>query len=277
MTAYDPTQDVPILNSPRPAMPGPIVNPDGSFTSYPPTQTSGGGGGDSGGDSGGGSGSTSSSPSIDPTQLANDWYKAFFGSYGLPTDVQDALIDILKKYASDPSIAQALATQYLRTTSWYQTTFPGFSAGVNNGIFTDETGYRSYLDAINNIYNQYLGRHVSGDEVSALLAEGVSPDIVGRRFAGQAYVNANRNDIQYLAGAFGEGRLGDNQLTALGNENAGIDTQLGQIQQKVLQKAQQIHDKLFTGTLATPSLSIGTGGLGSPSLLGTRGAPDVAA
>lgn len=213
----------------------------------------------------------------DPSALANDWYKAFFANYGVPADVQGNLLDILKKYASDPSTAQALSTQYLRTTPWYQTAFPGFSAGVNNGIFTDETGYRGYLNSINNVYNQYLGRHVSGDEVSALLAEGVSPSTVANRFQGQAYINANRNDIQYLGGAFGEGQMNKDQLTALGNENAGIDTQMGQIQQKVLAKAQQIRDKLYTGSLATPGLSLGANGLNSPSLAGTRGAPDVQA
>ena len=211
--------------------------------------------------------------------VANDWYKAFFGNYGLPPDVQGTIIDILKKYASDPATAQALSTQYLRSTPWYQTTFPGFANGVNNGLFTDETGYRNYLNAVNNIYNQYLGRHVSGDEVAALLKEGANPNTLANRFQGQAYVNANRNDIQYLSGAFGGGPMTPDQLTALGNQQAGIDTQLGQIQQKVLQKAQQVRDRLFQGSDANPSLSLGANGLSAPGLGGTanRQQPDVAA
>ena len=225
-------------------------------------------------------GDTETQPSLDKlsaSTVAPDWYKAFFGQYNLPTDVQSQLMDILTKYASDPSTAQVLATQYLRSTPWYQTTFPGFSAGVSNGLFTDETGYRSYLNAVNQVYNQYLGRHVSGDEVSALLSEGASPTLVANRFQGQAYVQANSPEIQYLSGAFGNGRLTTDQLTALGNENAGIDTAQGQIQQKMLAKAQQVLNKLQSGSLATPSLSLGNNGLTAPGLAGTKQTPDVAA
>lgn len=219
--------------------------------------------------------------SQDPTNLPTDWYKAFFQQYGLPGNVQQDVMNILTKYASDPTTAQALATQYLRQTPWYQTTFPGFNEGVRNGLFTDETGYRSYLNAYNALYNQYLGRHITSDETQALLNEGVSPTTLGNRFQGQAYIAANRPEIQYLAGAFGNGQLNEQQLTALGNEQAGIDTQQGQLQQKILAKAQQIHDKLFQGNPATPSLSIGAAGLYSPSLAGTKqlssasGSPDV--
>lgn len=231
----------------------------------------------SGGSGGGGASNTNTQSGPDASTLANDWYKAFFAQYGVPADVQAQLISLLTKYASDPSIAQTLATQYLRSTPWYQTTFPGFSEGVNNGVFTDETGYRAYLNAINSIYNQYLGRHVSGDEVTALLKEGAAPSLVANRFQGQAWVQANSPEVQYLGGAFGNGRLTPDQLTALGNENAGIDTAQGQIQQKMLQKAQQVLQKIQTGTLATPSLSLGNNGLSAPGLAGTKQAPDVAA
>lgn len=223
------------------------------------------------------SSSSTTTPAVDPTTLANDWYKAFFSQYGVPSDVQGNIISLLTKYASDPTMATALATQYLRGTDWYQTKFPGFNAGVQNGLFTDESGYLSYLNNINNIYNQYLGRHVSGDEINALLSEGVNPGIVANRFQGQAYIQANKPEIQYLAGAFGNGQLTPDQLTALGNEKAGIDTAQGQLQDKILQKAQQVLTKLQGGNLANPSLSLGNNGLTAPSLLGTKGAPDVAA
>jgi len=67
-------------------------------------------------------------------------------------------------------------------------------------------------------------------------------------------------------------------LTALGNENAGIDTQQGQLQQKVLQKAQQVYSKIFQGSDANPSLTLGANGLSAPGLGGTanRQQPDVA-
>ena len=227
------------------------------------------------GDTSGGSSSTSSSTGVDPSTLANDWYKAYFGQYGLPQDVQDALIGLLTKYAADPSTAMALSTQYLRSTPWYQTTFPGFSSGVQNGMLTDETGYRNYMNTINNIYNQYMGRHVSGDEINALLKEGAAPQLVANRFQGQAWVQANTPETQYLGGAFGQGRLSSDQLTALGNENSGIDTAQGQLQQKILAQAQRIQTKLFTGALATPNLSLGGAGLSAPSL--GQQTPDVGA
>jgi hypothetical protein len=225
----------------------------------------------------GGTPNTTDSTGVDPSTLANDWYKAYFGSYGLPQDVQDALIGLLTKYAADPSTAMALSTQYLRSTPWFQTTFPGFSSGVQNGMFTDETGYRNYMNTINSIYNQYMGRHVSGDEINALLKEGAAPQLVANRFQGQAWVQANTAETQYLGGAFGQGRLSSDQLTALGNENSGIDTAQGQIQQKILAQAQRIQQKIFTGTLATPSLSLGTNGLTAPSLAGNQQTPNVAA
>lgn len=209
--------------------------------------------------------------------VAADWYKAYFGQYDLDPATQAAIVKILTQYAADPTTGQALATQYLRTTPWFEKTFPGFAAGVSNGLFTDETGYRSYLNTVNQVYNQYTNRHVSGDEISALLGEGAAPQLVANRFQGQAYVAANRPEIQYLGGAFGEGQLNPDQLTALGNEQAGIDTPMGQLQLKVQQKAQQIRDKLFGGQVATPNLSLTPAGVASPSLLGTRGTPDVAA
>jgi hypothetical protein len=216
----------------------------------------------------------------DPTNFAADWYKAFFGQYGLPGDVQASIVDILKQYAADPTTAQTLAQQYLRTTPWFQSTFPGFSSGVTNGLFTDETGYRSYLNSVNNVYNQYTGRHVSGDELTALLKEGANPQLVANRFQGQAWVNANGNDSQYLAGAFGDGRLTPDQLTAAGNESAGIDTAQGQAVQLMLQKATQRAQSVFSGVLARPATSQGPNGPVSPGLRGasgsTSGSPDVA-
>lgn len=217
------------------------------------------------------------SSGVDPTTFAADWYKSFFAQYGLPNDVQSSIVNILKQYAADPSTAQTLAQQYLRTTPWYATTFPGFSSGVTNGLFTDETGYRSYLDTVNNVYNQYLGRHISGDEVTALLKEGANPQLVANRFQGQAWVNANGQDSQYLAGAFGEGRLSGDQLTAAGNENAGIDTAQGQAVQLMLQKASQRAQTVIQGALARPGLSLGANGVSAPGLRGTQQTPDIAA
>lgn len=227
--------------------------------------------------SGGGSGDSTPTPGVDPTTFAADWYKSFFAQYGLPADAQASIINILKQYASDPTTAQTLAQQYLRGTDWFATTFPGFSSGVTNGLFTDETGYRSYLNSVNGLYNQYTGRHVSGDEVTALLQEGANPQLLANRFQGQAWVGAHSNEVQQASGAFGDGQLTPDQLTALGNENAGIDTEQGQKLQTMLAKAQQRAQTVFQGVLGTPNLKLGSNGLSAPGLLGAQQTPDVAA
>ena len=216
---------------------------------------------------------------IDPTQFAADWYKAFFQQYGLPADVQGTVLYILKQYASDPATAQALAQQYLRTTDWYQQTFPGIAAGQRNGLFTDETGYRSYLNAVNQLFNQYLGRHVTSDELSGYLASGYAPAYVGNLLQGQAWAGANGRDVRQLTGAFGDnGQISDTELAALGNEHAGIDTAQGQSIDAIVARAQQRLQTIFNGKLATPGgLTLGATGLAAAAGLGGKTTPDVGA
>jgi hypothetical protein len=210
---------------------------------------------------------------------SKDWASAFFGALGLPDDVMKQVTQTLRDHAQDPTLAQALATQYIRSTGWYAIHYPGALEGIAKGVIADESGYASYLNQVNVLSRQYQGRDISGDEIKGYLGSGYNPGYVANLFQGQAYVAANRNDIQYLGGAFGNGRLNEGQLAAVGNESAGIDTSVGQLQQKVIQKAQQVHDKLFGGSLATPSLSLGANGLSSSSLQGTanRATPDVGA
>jgi hypothetical protein len=221
-------------------------------------------------------------PLTGPASVADpskDWASAFFGALGLPDDVMSKVTQTLRDHAQDPTLAQALATQYIRSTGWYAIHYPGALEGIAKGVIGSEADYATYLNQVNVLSRQYQGRDISGDEIKGYLSSGYNPGYVANLFQGQAYVAANRNDIQYLAGAFGNGRMNEGQLTAVGNETAGIDTAAGQLQQKVIQKAQQVHDKLFGGTLATPSLSLGANGLTSSSLLGTanRSTPDLGA
>lgn len=220
--------------------------------------------------SGGGVGGSSS-------EFSADWYKAFFNQYNLPGNIQDQVVSLLKKYASDPTTAVALAQQYLRTTDWYQQTFPGFTEGVRAGLFTDETGYRGYLNAVNQNYNNYVGRHVSGDELKNLLTQGVDPNTVGKQLQGDAYVSANRNDIQYLAGNFGDGRLSESDLQAEGRQVSGLDTAIGQKVDAALSKAKQRAASIFSGQLARAGQTLGPNGLQAPGLGGTRQTQDVQA
>lgn len=215
-----------------------------------------------------------------PPDTAADWYKAFFSQYGLPADVQQQITSLLSQYATDPSTALTLAQQYLRSTQWWQQTFPGFNQGVANGLFTDETGYRSYLNNVNQAYNQYLGRHVSGDELQQYITAGYSPDHVGRLLGGSAWAKANANDVASVTAAFGEGSnsaITGANLQTLGQEQAGIDTAGGQTLENILKRAQQRMAGVFNGVLARPSLSLGPNGISAPGLGGQRQTPDVAA
>ncbi len=228
------------------------------------TGTGGGGGG------GGGGGTTG-------TGLSGNAADATFGFYGLPSDVQ-AEVDQIFANTADVNAATQLALAYIRGTDWYAQTYPGIQQGIQNGVVGSEADYRAYVNQINQLTLQYYGRQATSQDIANYLGQGFSVGRVGQGFQGQAYVTANRPALQYQFGAFGDGRLSDDQLTALGNESAGIDTALGQQIQNQLKLAQQRIQRVFQGTAATPSLSVGTNGLSAPSLQGQRaGAPDVTA
>jgi hypothetical protein len=101
---------------------------------------------------------------------------------------------------------------------------------------------------------------------------GTSADTVARQFSGQAYADTNRNDIQYAAGAFGEGQLTEAQLTALGQQQAGLDTPQGQMVSAAYDKALKRLHGAFRGVLANPALQMSNGRLAGP-----QKRPDVGA
>lgn len=207
-----------------------------------------------------------------------DWADVYFGGFGLPADLKNQIMQLGQKYGTtNPDVFFQSAQNLIRQSKWFTTTFPGFQAGVRAGLFTDETGYRGYLNQLNQIYKQYAGRDVTGSEVEGALTEGVSPDLVGRRFAADAYLKANQNDIQYLTGAFDNAALTPEELQAYGREQAGIDTALGQQVAARLDLAKQRFQGIFQGRLATPGLQLSSNGLSAPGLLGNRQQPDVAA
>jgi hypothetical protein len=205
----------------------------------------------------------------------HDWASIYFSSLGLPPDVVKAVNDIFSKY-SDINEATGVALAYIRGTPWYAQTFPGIQYGIQHGIIADERDYRQYVTSIDTYAQRYLGRHISGDEITGYLAQGISPAIVGQQYAGQANVQAFGGDYKYTLGAFGEGQPTPAELTALGQEQVGLDNPVGQRMQRALQQATQRLQTIFQGTAATPSLST-TGGLSAPSLLGQQSKPDVAA
>lgn len=213
------------------------------------------------------------------TGLSGNAADSALGFYGLPSDVQSEVDQIFANTA-DVNAATALALAYIRGTNWYTQTYPGIQAGISNGTVGNEGDYRNYVNQINQLTQQYYGRQATSQDIQNFLGQGFSVGRVGQGFQGQAITQANSQDWRYLTGAYANnGPFTTDQASALGNEQAGIDTTAGQLAQKVLAKAQQIQTKLFSGTLATPSLSVGTNGLSSPSLQGNRAgsSPDVAA
>jgi hypothetical protein len=207
----------------------------------------------------------------------SNWAAAYFGSFGLPADVASEVNDIFNKTPdSDQAIQLALA--YIRGTPWYQQTFPGIQYGMQHGLVTNEQDYRQYVTALDTLTQRYLGRHVTGYEVSSRLFYGETPDLVGKQFEGQANLEANVRDYQYYLGGFSDQKnLDTDAYRALSNEQVGLDSPMGQKLNKALQQAMQRYSTLFSANAATPSLSLGKTGLSAPSLAGGKTTPDVGA
>ena len=219
-------------------------------------------------------GQTPGAPGTAPAVTPVNWADTYFSGLGLPPDVAAQINTIFTKYA-DVNEATAVALSYIRGTPWYAQTYPGIQYGIQHGIIANESDYRQYVTAIDTQAQRYLGRHISGDEITGYLTQGISPGVVGQQYAGQANIQAFGGDYKYALGAFGEGQPSDTELTALGQEKAGLDSAIGQRMQRALDQANQRLSSIFQGTSATPSLST-TGGLSAPSLLGQRQKPDVA-
>jgi hypothetical protein len=200
---------------------------------------------------------------------------AFLGLYGLPSDVASKVNEIFVKNP-DVGTATQLAMAYIRGTPWYAQTYPGIQEGIARGVIGNEADYRKYLNDINNLTQQYQGRHVGSDELVGYLGQGYTTTHVGQLYAGTAWANANKADVQYTTGAFDTGQLSPAELAALGNENAGLDSELGQRLQNRLNLAQQRLRGVFSGSLATPGLSTANGRLQATSL-GGKTSPDVGA
>lgn len=213
-------------------------------------------------------------PTIAPDP-SKDWASAFFGALGLPDDVMKQVTQTLRDHAQNPTLAQALATQYIRSTGWYQIHYPGALEGIAKGVIKDESQYVDYMNQLNVLSRQYNGRDISGDEIKGYLQAGYDPSYVSKLYGGQAWAAANRNDVNYTLGAFGDGQPSQTDMTALGNENSGLDSAVGQKLQTQLQQATQRLHAIFRGTLATPSLTLGANGLQAPSLAGAKQPNDL--
>lgn len=198
-----------------------------------------------------------------------DW-SLFFDYLGLPPDVAAGVSRI---FASTPdvNVASMLALAYIRGTQWYRDNFPGIEEGKRFGLIRDERDYRALLNQSNQLYRQFFDRDINLGEFATQLREGVSVDVMGRRFRGEAYIKANRGDLQFLTGAYGEGQLSEAELTALGRQQFGLESERGGILERRVRTAQERIRRVFEGVLATPAMTLGPSGLTSPSLSRTQG------
>jgi hypothetical protein len=203
-----------------------------------------------------------------------DWATTFFASLGLPPDVVEKVNQIFSQY-SDTNAASAAALGYIRGTPWYAQTYPGIAEGIQNGVVSNEADYRAKLNDQSQLYKQYLGRDVTAGEFAANLGEGVPLSTIGGRLQGAALAGTYGSDWRYQLGAF-DAAPTDAEVKALGEENAGLDSPVGQQVKRRLDLAQQRMAGVFRGTLATPGLSLASGRLSAPGL--ASGPPsDVAA
>lgn len=202
-----------------------------------------------------------------------DWASTFFASLGLPPDVVAKVNQIFSQY-SDTNAASSAALGYIRGTPWYAQTYPGIAEGIQKGVIGNEADYRNLLNQQSQIYKQYMGRDVTAGEFAANLGEGVPLSTIGGRLQGAALAGTYGNDWRYTLGAFDTAPT-DAETKALGEENAGLDSPLGQQVKRRLDLAQQRLQGVFRGTAATPNLSLINGRLSAPGLGGST--PDVGA
>jgi hypothetical protein len=224
-----------------------------------------------GGSTGGGSGD-GSSPSDGKPPL--DW-RAYLADWGFDQDVVDGLDKIFRTYTNVDQ-AQAAALAYIRGTQWYARTFPGIGAGIKAGLIGDEAGYRAYVNQLNQVYRRYYNRDVTSQEVADALGRGVTSGAIDSHLQGQAYIAANKGDIQYQLGAFDEnGPATEAELSAYGDQLAGLSNMIGPQLQNRLDKARARLQAIMQGSLAAPSFRLlDSGRLATAS--GT-GKPDVGA
>lgn len=195
---------------------------------------------------------------------APDWADSFFASLGLPPDVVAQVNQIFTQY-SDTNAASQAALGYIRGTPWYAQTYPGIQVGIQKGLVTNEADYRNLLNQQSQIYKQYLGRDVSASEFSANLANGTSNQTLGGQLQGAALAGTYGGDWRYTLGAYDTAPT-QAETQALGQEQAGLDTPLGQQIQRRLTLAQQRLTSAFSGSLATAGGSLAAGRLSSPGL-----------
>ena len=207
-----------------------------------------------------------------------DWATAFWGSLGLPAALINKLNENLRGY-TDSTTALTVGQNILRQSDWFAHNYPGFDVGVQHGLYTDEQGYRDYVNRLNVLSNEYQNRAITSNEVANYLTAGYDPGTVGNILQGNATAQAEAPQVQAAAGAFGTGPLSQKQLQALGQQQAGFSTALGLRVQQMVDQAQKRMQGVFSSpNLATPALTAREMNAGVRALAGgTTPNPDVGA
>lgn len=225
-------------------------------------------------------------PSTKPQKPTD--YSSLFTFFGLPSDLVGTINKMMAQYISSGMTIDDATTQilgYIRGTPWYAQTYPGIAYGLSSGLFDEtqdmEVQYRKYVNEADQYSQQYLGSNVSSADIVKLLQSGTSAAVYGKQLEGQSYANAYTQDWNNIlepfgTGQFGNGPLQPNQALALGEEQVGYKTTLGDQLNKALQLATQRMQKVLKGTYATPADLQRKQTLVAPSL-GAEVTPDVGA
>lgn len=214
---------------------------------------------------------------------ANQLYQNFYGRSITSSELAALLnngVDITLLGKQLNATANLASLQKLAVSNYFTQDELQQIANTNAGLPSSTGDYLNgllqYTQSVAPLYSQY-GVPLTRGVIENNFKNGVTSDVIGKQLQGNAYIQANSPDIQYLAGAFGGGALNSDQLTAYGQQQAGLDSGLGEQLNTMISKAQARLNRIFQGSLATPSLSLTSGGgLSAPSL-GVPTKPDVAA
>lgn len=192
---------------------------------------------------------------------------------GLPGIPDDVLVKVDAMITAGQTPAQILA--FIRTTGWYATEYAGIAAGVAAGMFdagAPEAGYRSWKNSVKNTFAQHYGRPPTQAELEGFLAKGWDAAHIEQTGVGHTAVQTQSGNWQFLTGAFGTGPLTEEEQTALGEEQAGIESPLGASIKAKVDKAMQQFQSVFTGTMGQDTAIAQSIGLTAQS---KRQRPDV--
>lgn len=146
-----------------------------------------------------------------------DWTRVI-RMYGMP---KDAAAQVNKIFQGSGTLEQAvvMATAFVRGTDWYARTYPGIQQGINTGLFSDEQGYRSYKNQVDQLYRQYYQRPATAGEVGRYAAGGQDIGRVRAGFEAQAAMGTIADPLKSL--------FSPSEIQAFANQQSGIDSALG--------------------------------------------------